>query len=177
MNEKVKRTVSFIVAFVFSFSLLFADTSSQNSASSADDENASEAVPYAKDEFPQWTKDLRRGEIIACGSLPFVLLQSTIVYSFWRYYDNDFSSNYVPNPLSNTSAGAGLDESEQKMLLATSVAISAGLGLLDFTIQVIRRKFKKHRAKKAESEKNVIIESVEESGEEMISEDNFGEEK
>ena len=120
-------------------------------------------MPYAKNEFPQWAKDLRRAEIISFGSLPFVLLQSAIVYTSYRYYDHDFSSSYVPNPLARTSSGANLDEDEQKMLFATSAAISLGLGILDLTIQLIRRYNRKRKLRRAEREKdnNVTIEPIE----------------
>ncbi|MBQ3825400.1 MAG: hypothetical protein II811_04630 [Spirochaetaceae bacterium] len=154
MTEAFRRITAAIIALVFACSAVFADDAADSSA---------EAEPYTKEEFPQWAHDLRRTEIITFGSLPFVLLQSTIIYSFWRYYDNDYSSSYVPNPLANSSEGAGLDENEQKMLLATSAAISVGLGLIDFTVQLIRRYSKKRKAQRLQQEKdkNIVIEPIE----------------
>jgi len=162
MNEQFKRITSALIALVFASSLVFAEKSSDKTTSHTPE-------PYTKEEFPIWAHDLRRTEIITLGSLPFVLLQSTIVYSFWRYYDNDFSSEYYPNPLSNTSAGAGLDQDEQKMLLATSAAISVGLGIVDLTVQVIRRHLKKRKNRRLqkEKEKNIVIEAIEPSEEEF----------
>ena len=150
MPNALKKALASVIAIVFLSTAVFADTST-------------EPVPYEKNEFPQWAHDLRRTEVITLGSLPFVLLQSTIVYSFWRYYDNDYSSQYFPNPLSKTSEGAGLDSDEQKMLLATSAAISVGLGLTDLTIQLIKRFSKKRKQKRLEmeKEKNIHIMPIE----------------
>ena len=39
------------------------------------------AEPYSDDEFPKWSLDLRRGEIIFFGSLPLTYAMTTIVSS------------------------------------------------------------------------------------------------
>ena len=49
-------------------------------------------VPYDDKEFPQTLKDLRRFEIITLGALPFVTLDTTLVYSTIRYAKHDFSA-------------------------------------------------------------------------------------
>ena len=159
MSEIFRRIVAALVCAAFLSTAVFAEAKSEDTT----------PVPYEKEEFPQWAHDLRRAEIITLGSLPFVLLRSTIVYSFWRYYDNDYSSSYFPNPLSKTSEGAGLDTDEQKMLLATSAAISVGIGLTDFVIQLFRRHSKKSKERRLqrEAEKNIQIEPVEHSEEEF----------
>jgi len=164
MSELFKRVIASFVAIAFLSTSVFAGSSTNSGSSKSSEKESTEPLPYTKEEFPQWAHDLRRTEIITFGSLPFVLLQSTIVYSFWRYYDNDYSSSYFPNPLSKTSEGAGLDSDEQKMLLATSAAISLGLGLTDLAIQIIKRhsKKRKERRLKQKAEENINIEPIEE---------------
>ncbi|MCR5605830.1 MAG: hypothetical protein K6F69_03320 [Treponema sp.] len=134
--------------------MLFAASSSEDTT----------AEPYDESEFPQYALDLRRTEIITFGSIPFVLLQTTIVYSFWRYYDHDFSSDYIPNPLAKSSSAAGLDTDEQKMLLKSTAAICVGLGITDLIIQLIKRHKSKSRAKKnaQNAMQPITIEAVDE---------------
>jgi len=40
-----------------------------------------DAKPYSDDEFPKWTLDLRRGEIIFFGSLPLTYAMTSFVSS------------------------------------------------------------------------------------------------
>ena len=57
-----------------------------------------EADPYEQDEFPQWAKDLRRGEIISLGSIPFVGLWVVGSYGGYKYFSGEIDS--FPNPFS-----------------------------------------------------------------------------
>jgi len=94
---------------------------------------------YTQDHIPDWAKDLRRTEIITLGSLPFTTLAAKIGYTFWRYYANDFSSDYMPNPLAKSSEGARLNSEEQKMVLKIAVASSIVFGLSDLAITLYNR--------------------------------------
>lgn len=95
--------------------------------------------PYKDDEFPQFMKDARRAEIITLGAMPFVTLNTTLGYSFVRYSQHDFLSDYIPNPFAKTSDSNGFTENEQKTILLTSIGISMGIGLTDFIVNIIRR--------------------------------------
>ena len=163
MRESIKRLVSIVLCFVFFSNMLFAASSSEDTT----------AEPYGDDEFPQYALDLRRTEIITFGSIPFVLLQSTIVYSFWRYYDHGFSSDYIPNPLAKSSSAAGLDTDEQKMLLKSTAAICIGLGITDLIIQLIKRHRSKSNTRKKEKDamQPITIEAVDEEDEEEFYEE------
>lgn len=97
-------------------------------------------APYEDDEFPQGLKDLRRFEIISLGAMPFVTLDTTLVYSGIRYVKNDFADEYKPNIFDKTS----FDSDEQKNIILTSVGISLGIGLTDYIVQLIKRSKKKH---------------------------------
>jgi hypothetical protein len=102
----------------------------------ADDSTANTPEPYTDDEFPQFMKDARRSEIITLGALPFVTLNVTLGYSIVRYWQHDFSSDYFPNPFSKTSS---YSEDEQKAILFTAVGVSAGIGLTDLIVHVVKR--------------------------------------
>ena len=56
--------------------------------------------------FPQWSKDLRRGEIVALGSFPFTLFFSSFVMDTFRLSTNGFDMRYAPWPI-NTGGAVG----------------------------------------------------------------------
>ena len=96
--------------------------------------------PYQDDEFPSWSIDLRRSEIVTLGSLPFVTLGATIGYSFFRYASNGFNSDYLPNPLAKSSAAANLNSDEQIGIFITSGIISLVIGIVDYIISRFERR-------------------------------------
>lgn len=103
----------------------------------ADDDHTPE--PYSDNEFPQGMKDLRRFEIITLGAMPFVTIDTMLTYSTIRYAQHNFDSQYSPN-IFDPSA---YNSDEQVGLLLTSLAISIGIGLTDYFIQVAKRNKRK----------------------------------
>ena len=109
---------------------LFADTSSTSTTPKA----------YDDDEFPQALLDLRRFEIITLGSMPFVMLDTTLAYSAYKYATGKSTSfNFL-----NSSS---YDKDETKKIILTSLGISASIGLTDFIVRLVKRS----KAKKASS--------------------------
>ena len=107
---------------------LFADTSSTSTIPKA----------YDDDEFPQALLDLRRFEIITLGSMPFVMLDTTLAYSAYKYASGKSTSfNFL-----NSSS---YDKDETKKIILTSLGISASIGLTDFIVRLVKRS----KAKKA----------------------------
>lgn len=107
---------------------LFADTSSTSTTPKA----------YDDDEFPQALLDLRRFEIITLGSMPFVMLDTTLAYSAYKYASGKSTSfNFL-----NSSS---YDKDETKKIILTSLGISASIGLTDFIVRLVKRS----KAKKA----------------------------
>ena len=139
----MKKFISILLLISFS-SLLFANSTSPE--------------PYGEDEFPDWANYLRRYEVITLGSLPFTTMTVTTIYTLYRYIDNDFDKNYIPNPLALTSSAANLDSDEQKLILLTAIGTSIVAGTVDLIIHVI----KKEKAKKKNAqifERDVIIQN------------------
>ena len=141
------------IAKILIFTLLFNICSPIFSATTS-----TEPKEYTEDEFPQALHDLRRFEIISLGALPFVTLNSTLVYSGIKYVQNDFNPAYAPNPFAPKSEN-GFTTEEQVGILLTSLGISVGIGLTDYIIQVIKRNSKKNKAKKLNQ--NIKISTIE----------------
>ena len=57
--------------------------------------------PYTDEEFSQVAKDIRRFEIITLGSMPFVTLDTMLVYSGIKY----FETNKFISPFANAADG------------------------------------------------------------------------
>ena len=141
------------IAKILIFTLLFNICSPIFSATTS-----TEPKEYTEDEFPQALHDLRRFEIVSLGALPFVTLNSTLVYSGVKYVQNDFNPDYAPNPFAPKSEN-GFTTEEQVGILLTSLGISVGIGLTDYIIQVIKRNSKKNKAKKLNQ--NIKISTIE----------------
>lgn len=111
-----------------------------NSAVPAFSEDTS-PLEYDNSSMPQGLKDLRRFEIITFGSLPFVTLDTGIVYSGIRWANNGFDSAYSPNPFATSTYST----EEQMGILLTSIGISVGIALTDYIINLIKRSNRKKR--------------------------------
>ena len=111
-------------------------------------EDSHTPVPYDPEEFPTWQKDLRRAEIIAFGSLPFVTFTSSIYYDVYRYYDHGQDAAYKPWPFKNKNTAIALSEEEQKKILLASICVSVGVALFDYGFRAIRRGIRNRRIDK-----------------------------
>ena len=125
-------------------------------------EDAHDPVPYEPKEFSTWQKDLRRAEIIAFGSLPFVTFTSSIYYDVYRYYDHGQDPAYKPWPFKDKNIAVALSEDEQKKILLASICVSVGVAVFDYGFRAIRRAIRNSRINKQnELEVNPIeIEAV-----------------
>lgn len=105
--------------------------------------------PYREEEFPQGLKDLRRFEIITLGSMPFITLDSAIVYNGYKYASGKADKF---NPL----ATADYSQKEMERIIITSLCISAGIGITDYVINLIKRT-RKNKKQRLENS-NITIE-------------------
>lgn len=93
-----------------------------------------EPKPYSDDEFPSYSKDIRRFEIITLGSLPFIVFDSVLVYSGIKWSSNNFEGAF-PNPF---SAKSGLTKEEMTGVLLTSLGISLCIAITDLIINKVK---------------------------------------
>ena len=95
----------------------------------AEGKEASEPLnpaPYEAEEFPPWLRDLRRGEIIFFGSLPFTLLITTLGYQTVDY----FQVRSGPNP--EEAVWGNLSGDDRKTVLVASLSSALVIALVDF---------------------------------------------
>jgi hypothetical protein len=98
--------------------------------------------PYSPDEFPGWARDLRRGEIIALGSFPVVLLLANVGYDAVRFGRESLEAgewNYTYAPwFFGPPDKPPLTEDERIGVLLTAAGMSVGVALVDFIVGRIR---------------------------------------
>lgn len=126
----MKRNIVFLFLLLFSLSGLWAQTGTSDSSMGS--------TQFDMTGFPQWTKDLRRGEIIAFGSFPFMYFFTNFSYDTYRFATHSWDRRYAPWPMK----GAGAVETSQKEKLAV-IGIAAGsavlVALIDFAIVKVKR--------------------------------------
>ena len=109
-------------------------------AQSASTNTTSASLGFDMTGFPQWTKDLRRGEIVAIGSFPFTLFFSSFFIDSYRMANNGWDRRYAPWPFK--AAGAvNMTRQEQMMTLGIAAGTSVAIAVVDYFI--VRHKRKK----------------------------------
>ena len=97
-----------------------------------------DAEPYDPAEFPGWALDLRRGEIIAFGSLPISLLASRLIYGFGRFVVRSIQAGAVaPEFLPQFLAPPGaipLTRDENARIVVGAVSLSVAVAVFDYAI-------------------------------------------
>lgn len=88
--------------------------------------------PYTQEEFPQLMKDLRRFEIITFGSMPFVTMDAAIAYNGYKYFSGKTTKF-------NLLATADYSPDEMKKIIITSFCVSAGIGITDYVVRLVKR--------------------------------------
>ena len=107
--------------------------------------------PYDPDEYPAWTKKLRRATVVFVGSYPLSVFFTKLGMDLYTWGYHDFSSEYSPAIL-----GGGGDKSrkmtpnEIKRVTLGALAVSGVVTLADFVIQEIKENKKAKAAKAAE---------------------------
>ncbi|MEL3906151.1 MAG: hypothetical protein P1P65_03835 [Treponema sp.] len=113
----------------------------------ADDEKKEDRtpVPYTKEEFPLWQRELRRFEILSFGALPFVTILSFWGYDMIRSAKHPKDPRYYPWPLKQADKAVPLTEKEQLGVFFTAAGISVTIALIDITYRAIKRAAEKKR--------------------------------
>ena len=96
--------------------------------------------------FPQWTKDLRRWEIVAFGTFPFTMFTTTFAMDTWRFAGTGWKDyRYAPWPMK--SAGAvDMTNKEYETTMIIAASMSAALAVADLVIVNVKRHKAKQRA-------------------------------
>lgn len=144
-----KKFFAFLTLLFFSFNLYAASSSSSST-------NPKE---YSEDEFPQWTKDLRRAEIITFGSMPFVTIGVSLAYGSYLYFTNQIDS--FPNPLDKSTSSYTQDQ--QLKIVGISLGVSTVFGLTDFIVNLVKNNKKNQEINISEQQKNIIVVPINEN--------------
>ena len=106
--------------------------------------------------FPQWVKDLRRGEIVAFGSFPFTMFLSLTIVDTYRSATHNWDTRYAPWPL-KASGAVDMTKDEQLRTLTVAAAGSVVLALIDFFILQYKRTKQAQELQKLPGEVPIII--------------------
>ena len=88
--------------------------------------------------FPQWARDLRRGEIIAFGAFPFAYFFANFGFDAYRFATNDWDRRYAPWPF-NASPTIEKTQSEMFMTIGLAAGTAILISLVDHGIMRARR--------------------------------------
>jgi hypothetical protein len=109
------------------------------------------ASTFDTDGMPQWAKDLRRGEIVAFGSIPFTIFFASFAMDMYRWKNaNGFSftaegRRYAPWPM-KSAGGVYMTSREQELVFLMAAGMSITIALADFVIVQIKRYKARKRA-------------------------------
>lgn len=112
---------------------------SDQSTSAAQPAETHVPVPWQPDEFPGWMRDLRRGEILFLGSLPFSFFYTFEVYDLYRYAASGLDPLQAPWPF-RAAADIQYTDSEKGRLVASALAVSLAVAVTDFVVGRLQRR-------------------------------------
>ena len=95
-------------------------------------------VPYSPDEFPQWSRDVRRGEIIALGVFPIAMIVSGLGYQVGRFTYRSISAGEVDGDSApwffSPEGGPVYNNQERVGLVVSGIVISVGVAVADYLL-------------------------------------------
>jgi hypothetical protein len=133
---KKKRVFFFLFVLLF-FASLF------NAWSQTTADAGMTSTQFDMSGFPLWTKDLRRGEIIAFGSFPFMYFFSNFGFDTYRWANNGNDMRYAPWPF-NSAGTVGKTTNEKIITLGIAAGGSILIALVDYGIM----RYKRYRVEK-----------------------------
>jgi hypothetical protein len=94
--------------------------------------------------FPQWAKDLRRGEIVAFGSFPFTYFLTNFTVDTYRYATHDWDRRYAPWPI---KAAGSVDLSQDEQFRNLGIAATGAIFVAVVDHLIVR--YKRNKAEDA----------------------------
>ena len=136
MNRRLRYTAFFVLCIMIAVQVpLIAEEKKEEHT----------PVPYTKEEFPLWQRELRRFEILSFGALPFATLLSFWGYDMIRAIQHPKDLAYYPWPFKQADKAVALTEKEQLGVFLTAAGISITIALIDITYRAIKRSAAKKR--------------------------------
>lgn len=122
------RTILFFLFLVIASSL---------AAQQLPPEESLDPEEYDPAEFPMWTHDLRRFEVVSFGSFPVTFFVTSLVYDLSIYASNQWDPTY--------SMGTQRDNRDIAIIMGTAAGISLLLATVDMSINIGKRKSQEKR--------------------------------
>jgi hypothetical protein len=113
----MKRRKAFVLLVLFCAHTAYSQSSSTSGVS------VKTAEP-PKTVYPQWVRDLRRAEIVAFGSFPFMMFFSILGMDLYRSATHDWDSRYYPWPAKGPGS---IDMNTDEHLLTLGIAATGSL--------------------------------------------------
>ena len=149
----MRRTLALLLILLLSLpaGLFGADSKSKNTTKDELENVYPDLLPepYDPDEYPAWTKKLRRATVVFVGSYPLSVFFTKLGMDLYTWGYHNFDSEYSPAIL-----GGGGDKSrkmttsEIKKVTLAALAVSGVVTLADFVIQEIKENKKAKAAEK-----------------------------
>jgi len=134
-----KRVYTFLLLLFFiTLPVLHAQTSTSPTATASDPSMIS--TQFDMTGFPQWARDLRRGEIIAFGSFPFAYFLTNFSYDSYRWATNSWNTQYAPWPI-KSAAAIEPSQNEKLGVIGIAAGVAVVIALVDYGIV----RYKRHR--------------------------------
>ncbi|MDR1862866.1 MAG: hypothetical protein LBQ67_02990 [Treponema sp.] len=126
------------------------------SSLSAQDQSTLPATQFDTSGFPQWAKDLRRGEIVAFGSFPFAFFFATISMDLYRSASHGWDRRYAPWPV---KPAGSIDMTKDEQILTLSLAAGGAvlIALTDYAIVRYKRSKADKRSRELPAGTPIII--------------------
>ncbi|MCL2809725.1 MAG: hypothetical protein FWD24_06635 [Treponema sp.] len=138
-------------------------------------------VTFNMEDFPQWAKDLRRGEIVAFGTFPFSLFFVSFTTGMIRWNDangmdwSDQGRRYAPWPF-QSAGGIDLTSDEFLFNILLAAGVSVTLAVADYLIVLNKRNKERQRIESLPPGSTVTIQRRK-PGDELPEEDDPEEEE
>ena len=126
----MKKAALFLVLICFVYSVRLPAQSNQSMESSQ----------FNMTGFPQWSKDLRRAEIIAFGSFPFAHFFAKFISNSIRFANHGWNMRYAPFPFN--SAGTIEPTQSEKFL---TLGLAAGGAIIFAAVDYVIVRHKRNR--------------------------------
>ena len=126
-------------------------------ASAQDSGDSSTISPiFDMTDFPQWTKDLRRWEIVAFGTFPFSMFFVTFFHDMYRWNNangmdfSEYGRRYAPWPFKSAGSVDMTGEEYMKTFLFAA-GLSVVIAFVDLIIVKIRQSMENRRVESVPS--------------------------
>ena len=100
--------------------------------------NVNASNQFDMSEFPLWAKDLRRAEIVAFGSFPFMYFFSNFGVDTYRWATHGNNMRYAPWPF-NSAATIEKKNDEKFLTIGIAAAGAVLVALIDYAIMSYKR--------------------------------------